>query len=159
MTPLSDWKLSSEPMKPMYTDWQDGASRITKNFTVYEACWLPSVRSLYYPSYSESQNLIRLCEVLEKIRLIFDKPLIVHVMIRPEWYNSRPDVNGSEKSMHISGLACDFHIRGLTCDLVRDVLRDHAELLGICIENRPGSAWVHVDVGQPRPNGGRFFIP
>ncbi len=141
------------------TDWGDRFSHITPNFTVYEACWLPSVSCLYFPTYDERQNLTRLCKVLEKIRALLGKPINVHCMIRPPFYNSLPAIGGSEKSYHIPGMACDFRVVGMKCDEVREVLRKHAEELGICIEDRPGSPWVHIDTGLARPNGGRFFKP
>lgn len=139
------------------TDWMDPHSHITPNFTVAEACWLPTVNSWYYPMYQERVNLTRLCKTMEKIRALFNLPLVVHCMIRPDWYNTM--VNGSKKSMHILGLACDFHVRGVKCDDARERLKPHLEALGICMEDNPGSVWVHIDLGEPRKIGGRFFQP
>lgn len=141
------------------TDWSDRLSHITPNFTVYEACWLPSVSCLYFPTYEERQNLTRLCKTMEKIRALVGKPINVHCQIRPKWYNALPGINGSEKSYHILGMACDFRVVGMNCDVVRELLRKNADVLDICIEDRPGSAWVHIDTGLPRAHGGRFFKP
>lgn len=139
------------------TDWLDRLSHITPNFTVYEACWLPTVSCLYYPNYDERANLTRLCKVMEKIRTLLGKPINVHCMIRPKFYNTI--IGGADRSYHILGMACDFRVVGMSCDSAREVLRKHADALGICIEDRPGSTWIHIDIGLPRANGGRFFIP
>ncbi len=136
-------------------DWSDSKAHVTPNFTVYEACWLPSASCLYWPTQQEREELYKTCLVMEKIRALLGKSVIVHVMIRPEFYNKQ--VGGAPNSQHMYGKACDFHVRGMSCDLVREVLRKNAEQLGICIENRPGSSWVHIDLGPVRPNGGRFF--
>lgn len=139
------------------TDWRDPLSHITPNFSIDEACWLPKVNCWYYPSMQERENITRVCRTLELIRTILDKPIVVHSLIRPEWYNQM--VGGSKDSYHIKGLAVDFHVRGMTCDLVREVLKKHAEQLQICIEDAVGTSWVHIDLGTPRENGGRFFKP
>lgn len=137
------------------TDWHEPHSHITPNFTIGEACWLPKVNCWYYPLYEERANISRVCKMLEKVRMIVGQPLIIHCMIRPDWYNAM--VSGSNGSMHIKGLAVDFHVRGMTCDALRALLLPHLESLDVCMEDEPGSAWVHLDMGSPRVNGGRYF--
>lgn len=148
--------ISSKPLIHEI-DWNDPKAKITSSFTVHEACWLNSVNCLYWPTIVERRYLYTLCHVMEEIRTLLGKPIIVHCMIRPDWYNAL--ISGSDKSQHILGKACDFHVRGMSCDAVREILRKNADKLGICIEDTPGSSWVHVDIGDPRPNGGRFFKP
>ncbi len=152
----------------MRIDWLDPMSRVTKHFTVREAAWLPSWGVLHQTSEIEQRNLLRTCEVMEKIRTLFGKPINVHCMIRPvaaRCPGSQHDLKdynaaiGSTAihSPHIVGMACDFDVIGMDCDEARATLLPHLDDLGICMEDVPGGNWVHVDTYAPSRHGGHRF--
>lgn len=152
------------------TNWSDPAGRVTSNFTVKEACFLPSWGVLHQPSAEEKANLLRLCLTMERLRKIIGKPINVHCMLRPNKANapgSEHDgkdynkfIKGAKRSAHLTGLACDFSVTGMTCDEVRALLLPGLLAVGIRMEDLPGSSWVHVDLLNPLLSGGRrYFKP
>lgn len=152
-------------------DWTNPQVKVTEHFTVKDCLWLPSWEILHIPSAKEQENLTRTCEALEFVRYALGaKPTVVHCMIRPTAVNCPGSerhgqdynafVKGAKRSAHIPGLAVDFHIVGTECDLVRARLRPRLEEFEICMEDLPGSSWVHIDLLPPAAHGGaRFFKP
>jgi uncharacterized protein YcbK (DUF882 family) len=136
--------------------WSDPEFRVTPNFTVREACYLPTWDKMHKPTDEEISNLKRTLNLMEKIRALFDKPIKVHCMIRPEAYNR--EIGGALKSAHIKGLACDFSIPDLSCDYVRNRLMAYLRLWEFRMEDLPKSNWVHVDLNPPI-SGKRLFKP
>jgi len=114
----------------------------------------------------EKQNLIKTCQVLEKIREIVKQPISIHCFIRPAKVNcpSSPHhgqnynafVGGSSQSAHLRGNAADWDC-GEDCDQVRAELLPFLKKLNIRMENLQGSTWIHIDTFAPKPN--RFFKP
>src|SRR5690606_2816239 len=107
-------------------------------------------------------------QAMERVREVLGTPITVHCWIRPmavncpgSRYHGRDynaAVGGSKNSPHITGAAVDWHSTD-PCDLIRAKLKPRLEQLEICVENLPGSNWVHVDTYPPRRNTGRFFRP
>lgn len=153
----------------MKINWSDPKCPISTHFTVGEATRLPSSNCYHIPSPEEQVNILRMAEVLEKIRTIVGKPLKVHVWIRPnkvncptstfngEDYNAK--IGGAKKSAHITGEAVDWGVMGTSCDAVRTILISKLQDLGARMEDLPGSTWVHIDIRKPGPSGHRFFVP
>lgn len=142
-------------------DWTKSDSKIAKYFTVKEALFLPTYGRLANEADGLNDrvkaNLVRTFAVMDKIRELFGKPIMVHVAYRPEAYNKL--IGGSLKSAHIFGLAVDFHVVGMSCDDVRKELLSKLDILGIRMEDMPHSNWVHIDLRQVTSGGRRFFIP
>lgn len=143
--------------------------KISNHFTLNEATYLPRWDTHHIPSDQELENIKRTALTMDKIRDMFGASCNVHCWIRPECLNN-PDsphngdsynhlVGGAPKSQHRFGLAVDFDITGMGCDEVRSALLPKLEELGIRMENKPGSNWVHIDLGEVLPGGHRFFIP
>jgi len=148
-------------------DWSDPKAKISKHFTVGEALYLPSWGVSHTPTPYEQESIVKLAEILDKVRDLYEKPIIVHVWIRPtsakvpgsphdgKDYNAH--IRGAKRSAHIPGMACDFHVKGVTCKRVRHDLRKKLEQWGLRMEDHRGN-WVHLDCRSPGP-GGRFFKP
>lgn len=140
----------------MKIDWSDPKCKLSPNFLVSEACFLPSWDRMHVPTLEEQSNILRTIVLMEKVREILDqRPIKVHCLIRPEKYNI--EIGGARESAHIRGLACDFSVAGLTCDRVRERLLPHLVRLNCRMEDRPKSDWVHVDLAPVKIS--RFFKP
>jgi hypothetical protein len=147
--------------------WADPKASISKHFTVHDATYLPTWQCYHEPSDTEKANILRMAEVLEKVREVLGKPLNVHCWIRPTnvanstsytGRNYNAVVGGAQNSPHITGIAVDFNPVGLECGQGREVLLPELEKLGIRMENREGP-WIHVDIRSPAPGHPRFFRP
>lgn len=170
----------------MTIDWTNPKAKISKHFTVKEACWLPSWSAMHQPSDQEKVNILKMAETMDKIRELVNAPINIHCWIRPGKANCQVDlakvqwskdpttkkaqeaavaaldyntfVKGARASRHRTGEATDWSAVGMKCDDVRDKLKPKLEEFGIRVEDLPGSSWVHTDIGQPF-NGVRFFKP
>ena len=140
--------------------------QISKHFSFHEALWCPQWNREADESDDNSlsfedvtKNLVLLFERMDKIREFFDKPINVHCCYRPKDYNKL--VGGASHSSHCLGEAIDFDVQGMTCDEVRQAILDNKllESLGMRMENKPHSLWVHLDIHPVPPNGHRFFLP
>lgn len=130
----------------------------SKHFFWYEFLCLSQWRIFCFPARAQVRNLEEIVLILEKIREILGNyPLTITSGVRPSLYNIF--IGGSKWSKHRHGKAADFSHPTMTADRVRQVLLPHLEGLGICMEDLPGSDWIHVDTGAPRKNSGRFFRP
>lgn len=141
--------------------------KISKYFTWKELLYLPTWKEYHTPSTVEQNNLIKLAKVMDDIRDIIGKPIRVHVCIRPGKANIPGSVHngqdynaligGAKNSAHKSGLAIDWSVPGEDCDDIRTLLLPILTQLGVRMEDKPNSNWVHIDLLPPRPN--RFFKP
>lgn len=145
----------------MAVDWTDPRAKISTFFTVKEALWLPqwkrmaTVKDGLGPTQQE--NLIKVFRIMDQIRGLFGKPVLVHVAFRPYSYNKL--IGGAPKSSHVQGMAVDFHVDGVDCDVARAKLMPKLEEWGLRMENLPGSSWIHIDTRPVPPGGNRFFKP
>jgi hypothetical protein len=151
------------------TDWNDPTSMVSQHFSVRECTLLPSWGVLHQTSEEEQANLARTAQIMDQVRDLLGKPMRVHCWIRPTAANcpgSEHDGGNynvaagstATHSAHISGLAVDFDI-GEDCDTTRATLMPHLESLGLRMEDRPHSDWVHLDIAEVPAGGHRFFIP
>ncbi len=130
----------------------------SQNFRWREVLLLHSWNIYAYPTAEVYQNIIRRTQTLEIVKNRFGgKPIVIHDFWRPELYNKV--IGGAADSRHIIGDAVDFSIMTIDCDQVRNDLEPELERLGLRMEQRPGSNWVHID-GKPVEDGhSRFFWP
>lgn len=95
-----------------------------------------------------------LVKMLERVRTIIDKPMIVHCVCRCHEHNMA--VGGSENSQHLPIHECramDFHVRGMSNRKLRKIAKRlwHEDVItgGLGLYS-----WgVHVDVGRKRKWG------
>lgn len=129
----------------------------TKNFRWNEFLSLRSWEIHCFPKDDITRaNIIRTCEVLQKIRDLFNRPVTITSGYRPRLYNEF--IGGAAFSSHRTGRAVDFVVHGIDCDEVRKKLVPMLVSLDIRMENKPGSNWVHIDL-DVRPDGNRYFKP
>jgi|WetSurMetagenome_2_1015567.scaffolds.fasta_scaffold38650_2 hypothetical protein len=142
------------------------SDKVSPHFTLGECVYLPSWKIYHVPNSKEIANIIKTCEVLEKIRTMWNKPINIHCFLRPtvvncpgssyNGQNYNAFVGGVSSSAHITGLGVDFDM-GEDCDLTRAKLLPHLICLNIRMEDLPKANWIHIDLNSPKPN--RFFKP
>ena len=125
------------------------------NFKWKEALFLPKWGSYAKPSLEEIENISKTAYKMEVIRAVLNCPLRVTSWLRPKDYNKA--VDGARRSKHLEGLAVDFQPLDMDCDKAREILLPLLPGLEIRMEDRPGSNWVHIDLGEVIHN--RFFKP
>lgn len=144
----------------MNIDWSKPESKISKHFTVKEACLLPKWGVLHQPSETEKENIVKLAEILDQVIDKINLSMIVHCWIRPTSANcpktkwDKQDYNkavGSTatKSAHIKGNAIDFHFAGKTSiedclDMREKKLLPLLDSLKLRMEKKSGP-WIHLD--------------
>ncbi len=91
-------------------------------------------------------NALKQAKVMEKVRLLFGKPIDVTSWYRDPDHNRR--AKGATKSQHLLGLATDFTIRGLATKegnkFVQEKLHT-AEFMKFQGLEFTGGNWTHVD--------------
>ena len=127
-----------------------------EHFYWHEVLWLQGWQIHVYPTDEQANNLVKICIKLDWIRKYFGKPIKVTSGLRPEVYNQL--INGAIFSAHKTGQAIDFRVAGMDCDTVRASLVPLLTRLGLRMENKPGSNWVHID-NKEVGRGARFFNP
>lgn len=158
-----------EPAKqPISIDWSNPKAKISKHFTVHEALWLPSWSVYHAPSELEKASILQLASAMDRVRDFIGSPIRVHVWIRPSSLNSpghpmhgqnyNAFVKGAPGSAHRYGKGIDWSSPGVSCDDLRAKLLPKLEEFKLCMEDLPGSNWVHNDTFLPRKTG-RFFKP
>lgn len=109
-------------------------------------------------SEEQEKNLEQLLECLNKLRVLYNKPMYVSSGYRPASINA--NIKGAaKKSNHIMCLACDFRdLDGKIDEWCLENL-DKLEQCGLYLESpmhTPG--WCHLQAIAPR-SGNRVFIP
>jgi uncharacterized ubiquitin-like protein YukD len=152
-------------------DWSNPKSNISEYFTVHEATFLPSWGIYHTPNEKEKKEIVKLAEIMDKIRKKLGKPIIVHVWMRPKQVNCpTSDKHGqdynlfigskSTKSGHIFGQAVDFHVKdhegAEKSSNIRRKILPLLEDLQIRMEDIDGN-WIHIDTKEVIYN--RFFKP
>jgi hypothetical protein len=179
---------TSDPVKTEpEIDWTNPKAKISKYFTVKEALYLPSWNIYHTPTEAEKNNILKTAKAMDRAREFLGMGITVTVWIRPSKVNcpefdpktvvvSDKDprraaklkalnnldynafVGGAKSSAHITGDAVDW-VTKITADKARELLKPKLEEFELCMENLPGSNWVHTDTRPPRTSTGRFFKP
>lgn len=110
------------------------------------------------PNEKELENLKRLCEVLEKVRVILNNEMIaISSGFRSERVNLA--VGGVWNSMHLYGLAADFTCPSFgTVKEVCDAIAPHVKELGIDQLIYEYSDWVHLGISDVEPRNQVFTL-
>ncbi len=99
--------------------------------------------------------LLELANLLERVRGIWNRPLVIHSAFRCRELNEQ--IGGAKESQHILGEAADFHIPGLDLTSVFDVLRGPGSPIAgrfgqLILEDGDGDghpSWIHLSLGSP----------
>jgi len=120
-------------------------THITPNFTLAELAASETAARHGWdntPGPSELANLKRLADLLEQVRALLGKPVLVNSAFRSKRVNDA--VGSKDTSQHRIGCAADIRVPGMTPDQVcRKIIAS-----GIAFHQviREYDAWVHVSV-------------
>lgn len=99
------------------------------------------------PSDAEIENLKRLASLLEQIRALLGKPVIVNSAFRSKAVNDA--VGSKDTSQHRLGCAADIRVQGVTPDAVcRAIIESDLQYDQII---REFDSWTHISVPN-KPN-------
>lgn len=141
-------------------NWSDPESQISEHFTVHEALFLPTWGRLATEADGLTDeiknNLVNLCFIMEKVRILIGFPINVHCMYRPSTYSKL--VGGSLTDVHTQGMAIDYDCNpNLSCDQVKAILIPQLKALNIRMENNgSGALWIHNDIHSV--GNARYFL-
>jgi len=133
-------------------------ARLSEHFTLGEMC-KTSARTPdgNIPSHVHIENLKRVCQWLEMLRMKRNEPIIINSGYRSPAVNKA--VGGAPNSNHLMGCAVDIHVSGMEqliryaatlLDISDERQEDFDELL---LERSPrGTYWLHFAV---RPSSNR----
>jgi hypothetical protein len=122
---------------------------LTEHFTLPEMTVSESAARLGIdntPDAAALANLHRLCTVLESVRLLVDKPVLVSSGYRSRALNSA--IGGSLGSAHIQGLAADINVPGLTAATLAQRVADSPLMFDQLILEY--DQWVHLGLSSTR---------
>lgn len=99
-------------------------------------------------------NLRRLCGVLlEPIRVLLGRPIVVTSGWRPDWLNVA--IGGSPTSNHMHGLAADIEVVGMAPPTFARWVEVNAPMqawpIDQCILEFPPNGWVHLGISAGKP--------
>lgn len=147
----------------MTIDWTSPTNMVSKHFSVKEVLYLPQWNRMADANDGLNDviksNLIALCNKLDQVRDLINKPFIVHVVYRSPDYNKL--IGGATNSSHCLGLAMDFHVEGMTCDEVKLFILSNKilEIMDMRLENNgQGASWIHLS-NDWQPGHNRYFYP
>ena len=130
---------------------------VTQHFTLEEVQKSNTATRLGIDNSVPSElmvNVKRMCQKLEEVRSMFNRPIIISSFYRCPELNAK--VGGSKTSAHMNGLACDFLVSVKFPHTVFDVIRDSTMVFDQLIleSSSSGSVWVHLGIekeaSQPR---------
>lgn len=129
---------------------------LSQHFTLAEFVTSSSAARLHIdnaPSQDIVENLKRLAEVMERVRGILGKPIIITSGYRCSKLNKA--VGGKPNSKHVQGLACDFTCYPWTIpEIVEAIERSDIAFDQLIMEfytEATGDGWVHLGLGaNPR---------
>jgi hypothetical protein len=126
--------------------------KLSTNFTLEEMTRSQTaVRKnvLNAPNDEAIANLKRLCQVLEEIRALVGKPIVITSGYRGEELNKA--IGGARNSQHKDGCAADFRITGYSPnEIIRMILTAGIKFDQLIREfdTPEGSGWVHISIPQ-----------
>jgi len=139
-------------------DWKDPKCKVTDHFTVRDCLWLNTWGRLANEDDGLNDEIkceiIKTCEMAEKIRTSLGVPMIVTSFWRPPAYSKL--IGGSETDPHTKGLAIDFTTRPkMLIETAKQIIRSSLYSLSIRME-KGTTDWIHLDRRQVGPSGREF---
>lgn len=124
--------------------------RLTEHFTLEEFTdsQIATRRRLdNTPSPQVIENLKRVAEVLEQVRELVKRPIVISSGYRSPALNVA--VGGAAKSAHVNGLAADINAVGLSAhDLAQMIAASPILFDQLILE---GGRWVHIGLSEKVP--------
>lgn len=124
---------------------------LSKHFTLAELTYSDTARKLgikNLPSTEQIQNLGCLVQnVLEPLRVMLDKPILVTSGFRNELLNKK--VGGSANSQHTQGRAADIQVQGLTPEELYKYIKNSSLIYDqLILEITKNGKWVHISYNK-----------
>ena len=123
--------------------------KLTKHFTLQELTHsdIAKRHSLdNTPGKDIIPNLIRVAELLEDVRDLFNKPIIINSGYRSVAVNSL--LGSKPTSQHCIGCAADIRINGLTPDqIVKKIIKSDIQYDQVI---REFDSWVHISIPKTK---------
>ena len=105
------------------------------------------------PSPQELENLKRLADMLEKVRALVGKPIIINSAYRSKQVNDA--VGSKDSSQHRIGCAADIRVVGMNPDQVcRAIIASdiqYDQIIREFYDPEKGGGWTHISVPN-KPN-------
>jgi hypothetical protein len=124
---------------------------LTEHFTYEELTHTDHREFDNTPNDAELENLKRMAEFLEEVRLLLGRPLLINSCFRSELVNN--SVGSKSSSQHRVGCATDFRVNGMTPDeVVKAIIASDLNFDQII---REFDRWTHISIpnsihNQPR---------
>ncbi len=119
--------------------------KLSPNFTLAELTHSETAQRLGLnnsPSKEVEANLVRLARMLEEVRRLLGRPIMVNSAYRSPEVNKA--IGSRSTSQHILGCAADIRVPGLTPnDIVNLVVKSNIEYDQII---REFNSWVHISI-------------
>jgi putative chitinase len=124
--------------------------KLSPNFTLQEltrtSTGLPNE-----PKPEHLPRLIALAATLEKVRALFNRPIVVSSGYRSDAVNAK--VGGSKTSAHSLGYAADFTVNGLSVrEVCEKLVQSNIKFDQLIDEKRGNTTWIHLSI-DPRMRG------
>jgi len=118
---------------------------LTPNFTLAEFTFSETASRKGWdntPPKEAQDNLVRVALLLEQVRKIINRPIIVSSGYRCKELNEA--IGSKETSQHRKGAACDFKVKGMTPDqVVKAIVASDIQYDQLI---REFDSWVHISV-------------
>jgi hypothetical protein len=95
-----------------------------------------------YPDLVELENLTRLAELLEQVRMVLNKSIMINSGYRSKQVNDA--VGSKDTSQHRLGCAADIRVSGMTLDAVCKAIRESEIQFDQLIKEF--DSWTHISV-------------
>jgi zinc D-Ala-D-Ala carboxypeptidase len=119
--------------------------KLTPNFSLEELTHSETAKRLGLdntPSENVKANLTRLARLLEDIRRVLGRPIMVNSAYRSQEVNKA--IGSKPTSQHCIGCAADIRVPGLTPDnIVKEILKTNLEYDQLI---REFDSWVHISI-------------
>jgi len=119
--------------------------KLTPNFTLEELTHSDMAKRLGLdntPSKDVEANLVRLARMLEEVRKVLGRPIMVNSAYRSQEVNKA--IGSKPTSQHCIGCAADIKVPGLTPDnIVKEILKTNIEFDQLI---REFDSWVHISI-------------
>lgn len=119
--------------------------KLTNNFTLEELTHSDTAARLGLdntPDEKVKANLVRLARLLEEVRAILKRPIMVNSAYRSPKVNAA--IGSKTTSQHCLGCAADIRVPGLTPnDIVKEIIKTNIEFDQLI---REFDAWVHISI-------------